>query len=428
VKDYGSKKLEIITILVTFLVIGFCYTNITNYGHQIEDINNLELVTNSIEIFSHNKLRINSESFEQFKILFDEAHLPQFSVTNNAEYSRNYNTYIPFTTDLINEGHSIDILSPGTIIDQSSLNNYDLLIISGSTIGYYDSELDSIENWVKAGGNLLLLYSNDYNNLRPDLYDGIDELLNRLGFDLHRGYLLDSDDGSSDYNKLGIYFDNIANHTITNSVNTIYSEENCHITQQPSEAIGLVKTDLDGTTYLQYYSNEEIIDKPIISVMNKTSNIEGRLVISSTCRIFAHRYIYDPYHNYIADPPAQYYFKADNRQLALNIIKWLLDENDVLDIDSDLDGLTDYREINYFKSNPYSIDSDQDNLNDSLEAELGLLLYTNDTDEDLLSDYDEYYFYPTDPKNEDTDHDYLLDGEEILIYGTNPLESDTDFD
>lgn len=426
-EGYGSKKLEIKTVIVIFLVITSCYMIITNNIHQIEIYDNFELFANSVEISSQSKLIIKSESFEQFKILFDEAHLPQYSVTTNADYTRNYYTYGPFTSDLIKEGHSYDILSPGMIINQSFLSNYDLLIISGSTLGYHQSEIDSIVYWIKAGGNLLLLFSYDYNNLRPDLYDGLDGLADRLGFSINGRYLVDSDDGSSDYYKLGISFDNIANHTIANGVNTIYSEENYYLSQQPNEAIGLVKTDLDGTAYIQNYLNSKIIDKPIISAIGNTSNIKGRLIISSTCKIFAHKYVFNPFYDSMYDPP-QYYFREDNKQLALNSIKWLLDKNNVLDIDSDLDGLTDYRELNYFKSNPYSIDTDLDNLNDTLEAELGLLLYTNDTDDDLLSDYDEYYIYPTNPKNEDTDHDNLLDGEEILIYSTNPLESDTDFD
>jgi len=74
-------------------------------------------------------------------------------------------------------------------------------------------------------------------------------------------------------------------------------------------------------------------------------------------------------------------------------------------------------------------DSDGDGLTDLFEILEGggLDPYSNDTDSDGLSDYEEYYG-PTDPLNSDTDSDGLLDGEEVNIYGTDPLLDDTDFD
>jgi len=48
-----------------------------------------------------------------------------------------------------------------------------------------------------------------------------------------------------------------------------------------------------------------------------------------------------------------------------------------------------------------------------------------DTDKDGLSDWDETYFYGTDPLNPDTDYDGLEDGPEVKR-GTNPKDPDTD--
>lgn len=52
-------------------------------------------------------------------------------------------------------------------------------------------------------------------------------------------------------------------------------------------------------------------------------------------------------------------------------------------------------------------------------------LMDRDSDGDGLSDYDEIYIYGTDPLNPDTDGDGLSDYDEIFLYGTDPLIKDT---
>lgn len=52
-------------------------------------------------------------------------------------------------------------------------------------------------------------------------------------------------------------------------------------------------------------------------------------------------------------------------------------------------------------------------------------LMDRDSDGDGLSDYDEMYIYGTDPLNPDTDGDGLSDYDEIFVYGTDPLTKDT---
>jgi len=67
-------------------------------------------------------------------------------------------------------------------------------------------------------------------------------------------------------------------------------------------------------------------------------------------------------------------------------------------------------------------DKDLDGLNTSLEARLGTSDENFDSDNDGLSDYDEYYKYKTDPAKADTDGDSYNDGAEINS-GYNPLGS-----
>ncbi len=68
------------------------------------------------------------------------------------------------------------------------------------------------------------------------------------------------------------------------------------------------------------------------------------------------------------------------------------------------------------------VDSDNDNLGDERERELGTDPNTFDTDEDGIGDGEEVIVWKTDPLNPDTDGDGYLDGEEVEA-GYNPLGS-----
>jgi hypothetical protein len=64
-------------------------------------------------------------------------------------------------------------------------------------------------------------------------------------------------------------------------------------------------------------------------------------------------------------------------------------------------------------------DSDGDGLEDAIEVELGTDPVDFDTDDDGLTDGDEYYIYQTGTRNPDTDGDGVVDGEETAN-GTDP--------
>jgi hypothetical protein len=64
-------------------------------------------------------------------------------------------------------------------------------------------------------------------------------------------------------------------------------------------------------------------------------------------------------------------------------------------------------------------DSDGDGLEDTIEIELGTDPVDLDTDDDGLTDGDEYYTYQTGTRNPDTDGDGVVDGDEIAN-GTDP--------
>jgi hypothetical protein len=73
------------------------------------------------------------------------------------------------------------------------------------------------------------------------------------------------------------------------------------------------------------------------------------------------------------------------------------------------------------------VDTDDDGLSDSDEAEWGTDPFNPDTDGDMLPDGEEVMAHGTDPLDPDTDHDGLMDSDE-LMFGTDPLIPDTDGD
>lgn len=112
--------------------------------------------------------------------------------------------------------------------------------------------------------------------------------------------------------------------------------------------------------------------------------------------------------------------------------------------DSDSDGLNDGSEVNIYKTNPLLADTDGDYLNDGLEVngwqisvdEIQRHVTSNplssDSDEDGLSDVNEYEKFYTDPSRNDTDADGLPDKWEA-DFAFNPTRSydaskDPDYD
>lgn len=79
-------------------------------------------------------------------------------------------------------------------------------------------------------------------------------------------------------------------------------------------------------------------------------------------------------------------------------------------------------------SDPLSIDTDGDGMDDKMEYEIGTDPRSKDTDNDGLDDLDEFKNYKTILLFYDTDGDLLGDGEEVNVYLTDPLNWDNDND
>lgn len=112
---------------------------------------------------------------------------------------------------------------------------------------------------------------------------------------------------------------------------------------------------------------------------------------------------------------------------------------DINKVDTDEDGLSDYYELNVFGYDPTSPDTDKNGVIDSNEdfdgdgltnieeIQNGLDPTSKDSDSDLISDWDEINIYKTNPINNDTDGDGVIDGLEIEL-GTDPNKAETQFE
>lgn len=91
-------------------------------------------------------------------------------------------------------------------------------------------------------------------------------------------------------------------------------------------------------------------------------------------------------------------------------------------------GSEGYVSLMHVTSDPLSIDTDGDGLDDITEYTIGTNPQSKDTDNDGLDDIDEFTIYNTIPQFYDTDGDLLGDWEEINTYLTNSLDPDSDND
>lgn len=106
-----------------------------------------------------------------------------------------------------------------------------------------------------------------------------------------------------------------------------------------------------------------------------------------------------------------------------------LDEETLRGMDTDGDGVSDWKEMNETNTDPLSSDSDGDGVSDAAEMnEHGTDPNSADTDGDGLNDSEEINSYNTDPNNADTDGDGLQDGAEVNEYRTDPNSADSDGD
>ena len=116
----------------------------------------------------------------------------------------------------------------------------------------------------------------------------------------------------------------------------------------------------------------------------------------------------------------------DNDGDGLNNKEEILFATNIEEVDSDLDGLSDFEEIMNLGTSALNNDSDGDDLNDWDEVNV---FNTNplavDTDGDGLDDRDEVLLHLSDPNSPDSDGDKIGDKQEVLL-NMSPINIDTD--
>ncbi|UCG03158.1 MAG: S8 family serine peptidase, partial [Candidatus Heimdallarchaeota archaeon] len=152
--------------------------NITVYSVPVI---NETWISNNFDIAS---IKVKSESQV---ILFDEAHNPSYSIGSNPAFGA-IGGYSEFADMLLDMGHFVETINPGTVIDSSVLDGANVLVIVASQNAYTTAELDAIEFWVENGGSLLLI--SDWEQFGTQM----DILAARFVFDFANNKLNDSDD------------------------------------------------------------------------------------------------------------------------------------------------------------------------------------------------------------------------------------------
>ncbi len=156
------------------------------------------------------------------------------------------------------------------------------------------------------------------------------------------------------------------------------------------------------------------------------------IVESSSSKIYFYVVAGERYTVINAVPKYEYYFdiwSPDSDSDELSNYWEIRNGTDMLNNDTDDDGLLDGQEMLIYNTDPLNNDTDGDMILDGTEVNTyNTSPLSNDTDTDGLDDYSEIFVYHTNPNNVDTDGDGLGDYEEIETYETNATNSDTDKD
>ena len=241
-------------------------------------------------------------------VVFEEAHMPAYSIGDNpaADVSGGYSEFAHYLTM---NGYDVSTINPGTIITSSVLAQADVLVIVAPYASYDSSELYAIQNWVRNGGNLLLISDWVFFGTQARTIaamfgitmrgDGICNGVHNVGSELWPYY-----NGS-----------NIVAHPVTEGVSKIEMFASDGITSTLPDETKVVVTDTDGTAYW-YSDRQPAVGVSVVSAFQGQTSGHGKIVLVTDSNIW------DSAYDVNGEGQVDFYH-SDNEILALNSVDWL---------------------------------------------------------------------------------------------------------
>ncbi|MDP6155644.1 MAG: CARDB domain-containing protein [Candidatus Thermoplasmatota archaeon] len=299
-------------------------------------------------ISGDNKYTRGSRDSDIIKVMFDDAHLPAFSVdpANEADDVHGWGQVgegghssfadvlrDPKGMEASHPGHTFEtentyevvLLNEGELFTKEALEDIDVLVVPMTFNGNYrNSEIDVIEDFVKNGGGLLLI--GDHSNFPAQVNDIAMRFFVRWGSDV----VTDVNDYTGPYNYWLIYEDNNVPgddnmptndipgyendpdqiYIITENAPTVqYYCSNAYTLENPTESRKIIVTDTDGSSNFNG-------EPACLAIPNGNCTGAGRAVFVPDCNVFGDTYDCD-------EDGKVDFWDEHNAEFGLGIIDWL---------------------------------------------------------------------------------------------------------
>jgi len=290
----------------------------------------------------------SSRDSDVIKVMFDDAHLPAFSVdpANDADDVHGWGHVgegghssfadvlrDPKGMEASHPGHTFEtentyevvLLNEGELFTKEVLEDIDVLVVPMTFNGNYrTSEIDVIEDFVKNGGGLLL--GADHSNFPAQVNDIAMRFFVRWGSDV----VTDVNDYTGPYNYWVIYEDNNVPgddnmptndvpgyendpdqiYIITENAPTVqYYCSNAYTMENPAESRKIIITDTDGSSNFNG-------EPACLAIPNGNCTGAGRAVFVPDCNVFGDTYDCD-------EDGKVDFWDEHNAEFGLGIIDWL---------------------------------------------------------------------------------------------------------
>ena len=202
--------------MVVHKIMGKGHVVLLGFDFSIVEGNVSQILGNSIRLHQH--------------IVFDASHIPINYISIG---------YNGFAMDLVSKGFAVSAM--GTF-SSAYLSACDVLVLTPGYATYSSSEIDAIEDFVKAGGGLFIV--SDWTTFG----DTLDSVMWRFGFSRDTTHHLnDTNDYTVNTSWVVYGSGNIWNHSITQEVASVELYRGSGLQSLPASAKQLITTDTDGT-------------------------------------------------------------------------------------------------------------------------------------------------------------------------------------